>query len=327
MHHARSLSEDLSVEQFLEQCRGRYAPETLSLVRMIVEGFDAADVDRASVKAIAEEWGGSSLESQARPLGGYAPLVAHLARALDPGGRSRVMLDTAVETIQWGGALVRVTARQAARSVALSARCAIVTLPVSILQLQAAEPGAVRFEPEIKQTRAALQGLAPGAVVKVVLQFKRAFWDDLHDGRFKHAKFLHSPSEPFPTLWTALPLRLPLLTAWTGGPNARRLAGASRDQVAEQALSSSQHILGVGERPLLDEFVAAHMHDWTADAYSRGAYCYLTVGGQKRAAELRHPLGDRLYFAGDGADPDSTGTVEAALASGRAAARSALQRL
>ena len=58
---------------------------------------------------------------------------------------------------------------------------AIVTLPLSVLQLPAASAHSVRFTPELSSKRAALTHLAFGPVIKVVMHFSRPFWADLHD--------------------------------------------------------------------------------------------------------------------------------------------------
>jgi monoamine oxidase len=320
LQQAESLPQDLSVEQFLaSHAPGPSLESVRTDVRMMVEGFDAADPQRASVQAIAREWSGGSLAGQYRPLGGYGGLMGHLARSLDP-ARSRLMLDTAVEAVDWGGEAVRITARGGARPITLSAHRALVTLPVSILQLQAGLPGAVRFEPALDDKRAALEGIALGPVIKVVLQFRRAFWAQLEHGRFSDAGFLHAPQAPFPTLWTALPWRVPLLTAWMGGPRAQRLAGAPRSQLIDQALSSVQHVLDLGEQ-VADELIAGQVHDWGADPHARGAYSYLTVGAAQAPQALAQPLRDTLFFAGEATSSDHSGTVEAALQSGQRAAR------
>lgn len=65
-------------------------------------------------------------------------------------------------------------------------------------------------------------------------------------------------------------------------------------------------------------------NDWGEDPYARGAYCYLRVGGAGAPEELARPLGGRLFLAGEGTHPDYTGTVEAALQSGRRAAAALL---
>jgi len=317
---AQGLSEDQSVEQFLHAQAGAAAQEELAgFVRMMVEGFDAADPQRASVKAIAAEWGGDSLQGQARPLGGYGALMGALALQLPP-DRSQLMLGTTVEAVEWGGASVRLVVRCGARTLQLRARCAVIALPVSILQLPAGAPGAVRFDPPLNAKRAALERLAVGLVIKLVMQFRWPFWEQWQDGEFVDAGFLHAPEAAFPTLWTSLPFRVPLLTAWVGGPRAQRLRAASREELIELALVSAQQALGLPDT-LRAQLVGAYLHDWSADAHARGAYSYIGVGGGDAPRLLAEPLGERLYFAGEAADPDSSGTVEAALQSGQRAAR------
>jgi len=119
-------------------------------------------------------------------------------------------------------------------------------------------------------------------------------------------------------MWTMLPARVPLLTAWAGGPRAAELAGGSRDEIIEQALASLQSALGVGPE-MRDELVAGYTHDWLRDLHAQGAYSYITVGGSAAPAELARPLSETLYFAGEAAHPGQSGTVEAALQSGRRA--------
>jgi monoamine oxidase len=326
LRDAVSTSSDESVAQFLQRCSGSFDSATIETVRSMVEGFDAADTHDASIKAIAEEWSGSSLEGQARPLGGYAALITHLVHRLDS-SRVRVMLSTCVEAVDWGGSVVRLTARRSAGPLSLSARRAVVTVPVSLLKSQSAEGEGIHFDPELRAKKDALQGIALGHVIKVVLQFRRAFWEELHHGQLKHAGFMHAPGASFPTLWTPLSLRLPLLTAWNGGPEAQRLSSMGEHEITRQALRSVAQFLELSEASVLDEFVAVHSYDWSADPWSRGAYCYLTVNGQKAPALLAQPLQDRLYFAGDATDTDQRGTVEAALASGRRAAESVLRSM
>jgi len=88
----------------------------------------------------------------------------------------------------------------------------------------------------------------------------------------------------------------------------------------DQALASVRQALDWPRDPL-NELVAAHMHDWSSDAYSRGAYSYIAVGGEDAPRRLAEPLRERLFFAGEATDPDNSGTVEAALQSGRNAAQ------
>lgn len=247
MQRAAGLPQDLSIEEFLERyAGGESRAEERRFVRRMVEGFDAADPREASAQAIAAEWTGQSMGGQYRPLGGYESLLGALTRALAP-GHTRMMLDTVVREVEWGGNRVRVLAQTASGEIALSAAQAIVTLPVSLLQSTA--PGAVRFTPALQEKRAALEGLAMGPVIKVVMHFRQSFWEELAGGQFADAGFLHAPDAPFPTLWTSLPYRVPLLTAWMGGPRAARLAGVAPAARVAQALQSVQSVFGLSEPP------------------------------------------------------------------------------
>lgn len=310
--------EDLSVEEFLVRAAREPALEaTCTYARMMVEGFDAADPRRASVRAIANEWSGMD-GGQGRPLGGYGRLATHLARSLAASG-GQLHLQTPVSRVAWRAGEVSITAEGPAEPLEVLARCALVALPLSVLKRSPDEPDGVRFVPPLDEKAVALRGVDVGPVVKVVLRFRRAFWEELHGGRFRDAGFLHAPQAPFRTMWTALPARVPLLTAWAGGPRAVELAGSSHNELIEQALESIERALGAGSE-LRDELVAAYAHDWLRDRHARGAYSYIAVGGCGAPAELAKPLRDTLYFAGEAANPGESGTVEAALQSGRRAA-------
>lgn len=326
MRQVDSMSEaDLSVEDFLARHAGDRALEAAcSHVRMMVEGFDAADPRRASVRAIAREWNAMD-GGQSRPANGYGALVALLARALDDAG-AFLKLQTAVEAVDWAGNEVRISASTPAGPFQAVARRALVTFPVAVLQLPPGAPGAVRFAPPLDEKADALRGVASGPVVKVVLRFRRAFWEEVQGGRFQQAGFVHSPQSLFPTIWTSLPGRVPLLTAWTGGPRAQRLQGAKPSELVGAALESVQSSFGVGPA-VRDELAASYVHDWQQDPYSRGAYSYVTVGGGGAPEALARPLRNLLFFAGEAASTADLGTVEAALQSGQSAARQILASL
>jgi monoamine oxidase len=66
------------------------------------------------------------------------------------------------------------------------------------------------------------------------------------------------------------------------------------------------------------------LHDWTGDPYTRGAYSYALVGGALAGKRLMRPVEDTLFFAGEAIGEGDSGTVPAAIASGRRAARQIL---
>ncbi|HTJ27042.1 MAG TPA: NAD(P)/FAD-dependent oxidoreductase [Candidatus Limnocylindria bacterium] len=326
MKRARALREDVSVAEFLRTLpgEGAQAERERRLTRMLVEGFDAADPERAAMRTIAEEWSENGQTSrQFRPLGGYARLLRVLHGALDP-ARAHVVLAAAAHTLRWSDEGATVLARAASGDeLAVHARAAIVTVPVGVLQA-----GAPRFEPPLpERTREALAALVMGPVVKLVLRFRSAFWERLDDERYRDGAFFHHPHGAFPTFWTMLPLRAPLLVAWAGGPKAEALAGRARDELVALALVDLAALFGNGDEPRA-ELEAVYTHDWQRDPYARGAYSYVATGGDGARAALAAPIGTRVFVAGEATAPvTEAGTVAGALRSGERAAREALAAL
>ena len=100
-----------------------------------------------------------------------------------------------------------------------------------------------------------------------------------------------------------------MLTGWSGGPRAERLAGRSESEIVNGCLASLSRVLGVGQGSLELDLVAAHFHDWSKDDFSRGAYSYVPVGGAGAASALAEPVKDTLFFAGEATAPDGANVV------------------
>jgi monoamine oxidase len=318
---------DLSLDEFLDKHLARVlSVEARQYARMMAEGFDAADPSRVSARSLVEEWTSEAMthEPQSRPDGGYDSLLRELAGAARR-GNVRLQLQTIVRGVKWSGGSVQIEAQARGEPLRVSARRAIVTLPLGVLQASADAPGGVRFSPPLDSKRAALEGLGFGPVVKLNLRFRTAFWDEIEHGRYRDVTFFHSRKAPFPTFWSAVPLRAPLLVAWAGGPRATRLAGASTGELAKLAVTTLQSMFGE-TCDVQSLFEAAYWHDWQQDPHSRGAYSYVRVGGGDASRQLAAPLADTLFFAGEATDHEGESTtVTGALRSGERAAREVLQ--
>ncbi len=288
---------DISFQAFL--ARQRLPRLTRTLATMMVQGFDAADPRQASAREIVEEWRGGGIgASQPRPQGGYGPLLEFLSRDL------RLQLQTVVRKVRWKPGSVTVEGTFRGEPWRAWAPRAVITLPIGVLPAI------------LKDKREALAKLASGPVVRVAMAFGEPFWEKEHPG----VAFFHSPGAPFPTFWTPLPMRAPLLTAWAGGPKAGKLTGRSEKFLLSKALESVRSVLGNIEQPQ-----AVLIHDWQADPFARGGYSYVKVGGTGAREELAAPLEETLYFAGEATDTEQSGTVGGALASGIRAAKELLK--
>ena len=357
--HAGALErKDVSFESFLARGRHGLSAEARAFARMRVQGYDAADPARASARAIAEEWGaeGAASSGHFRPQGGYGALLAALADGLR-GGKVELRLQSVVRAVRWKRGAVEVegtttkdeggrmkdegrgvgrespllpeegcprSGRGGGRDFLVTARRAIVTLPLGVLQLPTRAPGAVHFTPPLTEKRPALEGLASGAVIKAALLFRTAFWEELDRARYRGVSFFHSPEAAFPTFWSALPERAPLLIAWAGGPKAARLSGAATPEIVRQAVTSLASVFGT-RTGIEERLAAAWVHHWQRDPFARGAYSYVAVGGHGARRALAGPLRDTLFFAGEATDHEGEhGTVAGALQSGARAAREVL---
>jgi monoamine oxidase len=326
LKHVKRLKRDMSVAEFLQRAEAqRASSEVRTRIRMMVEGFDAADTSRASVMAIAKEWNSGAVADapSSRPIGGYGVILKVLADSLNR-QQAHLKLQTIVQTVRWREGSVDIDARSLSGPVQFSARCAIVTLPISILQLPPDDPRSVRFDPVLKEKHKPLAGLALGPVVKVVLRFRTPFWDKLNRGRYRDASFFHVPEAPFPTFWTTLPQRTSLITAWSGGPKAEKFANAEDSAIVAAAVSSLGGPFGT-KVDVAGELEAAYVHHWQRDPFARGAYSYETVGGGNSRAQLAKPLKSTLFFAGEATDVEESTTVAGALRSGKRAAQEVIK--
>ena len=304
-----SLDRDVS---FAELLRKRKLPQrTQVLATMMVQGFDAADPKLVSARSIVEEWGegGSLGDSQPRPKGGYGPLFDWLARSLVARGAA-IRLQRVVQRIEWRRGSVLARGRFLGEPFAVRAQRAIVTLPLGVLQTRKI------FSPGTTGKTEAMKKLASGPVIRVALRFDRAFWE----ARAPGVAFFHNPDAPFPTFWTPLPMRAPLLTVWAGGPKATRLTGRSEKTLLAQAMRSVRSVFADAPDP-----AACFVQDWQQDAFALGGYSYVRVGGENAREALAAPVEDTLFFAGEATDREEAGTVAGALRSGARAAKQVME--
>jgi monoamine oxidase len=272
-----------------------------------VRGFHAADPARIGALEVAEETTQGAAESYRIPEG-YGALIAALAKRSP--ARSLV-LNAAVDRVRWVQG--RVAVDSGGRT--FDAAAAIVTLPLGVLRA-----GSVRFVPALPaRKRGALELLEMGVVAKVGLLFKRAAWREVE--RAAAGRFMRDERGPFSVYWPASPLPTPLITAWCGGPEARRLCAGGKRAAVDEAVSGFARVAGLDERFVRRGLARAYFHDWLADPYARGAYSYARPGGLPARAELGRPVAGTLFFAGEAcALGGASGTVAGALETGRAAA-------
>ena len=307
------LTSDMSVTEFLQQyiAGPEYSRLQHSILRM-VEGYDAADPDRASILALRDEWMNSGRSTQARIIGGYRALVDFLTAECRKQGAG-IHLDAAVSAVETndGRAFARCT-----NGHWHTGDAAILTVPLPLLQR-------IRLPPVVRQKAAAAADIGFGNVIKLLLRFQTRWWIDKRRQR-ADLTFLLS-DERIPVWWTQHPAEHPVLTGWLGGPKTAELADLNEWELVDTGLACLAGIFDLSREQLAREVVAARAINWANDPFARGAYSYPTLATRAARSTLTSPDDGTVLFSGEalycGRD---TGTVEAALASGLETARTVL---
>ncbi|HXJ22286.1 MAG TPA: FAD-dependent oxidoreductase [Polyangia bacterium] len=324
----RLPDEDVSFTEVMRRPEFRRAldREARGMLLSYVEGFNAADARRISVKGLNRQTEASEEEQGDRIFrvpGGYDALPEHLARPLaDRPGALRVA--TVVRRVRWGGAGVVVETRSlwGGALPPLRARAALVTVSLGVLKARPPAAGAISFTPALPPAkRRAIARLAIGEVVKVVARFRSRLGSGVFAAVPADATFMRLSGAPVPTWWVAAPLPSNCLVGWTAGPAADRLRARGADAVVPAALRGLAAAVGAPARALAADLEDVRVFDWASDPFARGAYSWVPVGGLDAPAALATPVGDRLYFAGEASDVGGDpGTVHGALATGTRAA-------
>ena len=298
-----------------------------------ISGFNAADPALVGVHWLvaqtrAEE---KSQGSRAfRSKNGYADLLESFQNQISR-PNVEVRMSTVAETVAWRPGAVEVVASNEHERITLKARHILITLPISLLKI-AKGPGAIDLIPPLPAEKAAaLDKIEMGKVIRVELSFRHRFWDDIFPANgpagtrgpktLSDMSFLLTDDELFPTWWTRMPERDPLITAWAPFQSAARLSGSESVSGRPPRSREPRAIVGDQCSDLASWLTASYVHDWEADPFSRGAYSYGKVGAVEAQRTLAAPIADTLFFAGEATDTSgNNGTVHGAIASGYRAA-------
>jgi monoamine oxidase len=324
-----ALEEDEPIAAFLaREFPGDKYSGLRDSVRGFAEGYDLADMNRASTKALYKEWAHESEEEEYRLEGGYRRLAGHLVTQCLANGCA-IHFSTPVTHIRWQKGRVEVTA--AAGQIFTGNRL-VIAVPLSVLQADGPDlpPGPsssapriqllpLQFFPSIPIHLQAARQLGYGSVIKILLEFKTAFWKEKK--KTGQTLFILS-DEPVPTWWTQPEDANTLLTGWLTGDNMRAFQNLTGPGRLDACLSAVASIFTVDRTFLQRQLTASRILDWSAAPYIAGGYSFEAINGAEARAILSQPVEQTLYFAGEalyeGAAP---ATVEAAFCSGHTVAQ------
>lgn len=308
MNQLYQLEKDCSLADFLDQY---FAAEKYAALRDSVhgyaEGFDLADISKASAIFAREEWS-QHYETQYRIKEGYGKLIDYLVEQCTQ-QHSVIHFNQPVYKIEHSANSVTVFT---INNKSFQAAKLIITAPLGILQ-----NGNIEFSPAIDGHITAIQQLGFGSVIKLLFMFTNNFWKSYADD----IGFILSDQQ-IPTWWTQIPTESNLLTGWLGGPKAAEMSVYSDNEILRAALESLANIFGKSVEELQDQLSHHKIICWQNNLYAKGGYSYMTVDSIAAKTKLSEPIAETIFFAGEAYySGASQGTVEAALQSGLDAAQ------
>ena len=235
---------------------------------------------------------------------GYGALVAHRARDLE------VRLSTRVTDIDWGGSGVVLTTEQGR----IRAQACIVTVSTGVLA-----SGDIRFVPALPAEKVeSFHRISMGLYDHIALFFDENVFGTGPDEYLLYNARSHGAHSPALAGLLTNVSGTGLTLADVGGDFARDLeeegAAAALDFVKEEL----RRIFGaVIDRHL----VKSHFTRWGHNPLTRGSYASAEPGAYPLRAELRRPVAERVWFAGEACSASEWATVAGAHESGRRAAR------
>lgn len=300
--------EEMPLSQFLNlQFGGPEHAEFREQVKGYAEGFDLADPDQASMKALYREWSATEDELYRIP-GGYGQLVNYLEQQCVLRGCD-IFMNTVVKQIDWAPGEVVVYTEDGRK---FTAQKCLITVPVRLLG-DTGEQASIKITPTPEAFVPSLLQVGYGTAIKLAIEFKEAFWTSV----VPEPGFILSEEE-IPTWWTQSPVTVPILIGWVGGPPAERLAHCSDDEIVATGLRSLAAMFKRDVAELNSELKVSTVFNWKRRPFSRGAYSYSLPGTEDARKHLNEPVADTIFFVGEGVYAGKAGgTVEAALVSGK----------
>lgn len=231
---------------------------------------------------------------------GYQVITQHLASGV------KIELGQIVQEIDWRDSVARVKTDKGE----FTADRVLVTLPLGVLK-----SGHVTFTPALPaKKQQAIERLGMGVLNKCYLQFRDVFWDEEADW-LEYIPQQHGEW----TEWVSFARSLgqPVLLGFNAADRGRKIESWSDHEIIASAMKTLRTIYGPG----IPDPIDAQITRWASDPFAAGSYSFNPVGCTPGMREqLRFPLKDRLFFAGEATNADYFGTAHGAYLSGVRAA-------
>jgi len=308
MDKMKKLKEDLPFAVFLST----YFPEDKykhlrKSAENFANGYDLANPQTASTFSLRDEWENDEGD-QFRIKGGYKKLIDALNEdCLNRG--CEIYTSEIVKEIIWkksGATIITNTGQE------FMASKVVITIPAGVWHSDETDEAVIKFNPAIPKKIYAFKEIGFGSIIKIMLHFKNAFWEE----KYKNAGFFFI-KEQVPVWWTQAPEKNNLITGWLGGEPAKKMQSKSEKELLETSLQSLASAFKIEKDYLKEILISSHIFNWDDDSFSRGGYSFSMLNSSTAKEELRKSVDNILFFAGEALyEGTMQGTIEAALWSG-----------
>ncbi len=226
---------------------------------------------------------------------GFGALVAHYGATLP------VALNTQVTAINWSGHSVKVETNQGD----IHTKAVILTVSTGVLTNDS-----IRFTPTLPvEKQEAFNAVSMGCYEHVVLQFAEEAFSLESD-----SYVISMPDGEQAGFGALVNLcETGLVFCDIGGQVARTLTPLGQEVCVDYAMSEMCQIFG---NDIRRHIIKGTSSNWLTNPYTFGSYASAKPGMFHMRKELREPVGDRIFFAGEACHPLMWATVAGAHASG-----------
>ncbi len=307
MKQMKSLKHDMPLSEFmLKFFNDDKYEKTRHSLKGYAEGFDLADISKASTTSLYNEWANED-HVQYRIDGGYIQLINFFESESKKNG-CVIYNNCCVKKINWNKNEVNVITMC---SRYFKADKIIITVPLNVLQAGKNDINFIEFSPVINDYLNAAKNIEFGSVIKIIMEFDEAFWKHQHN----NTSFIRTDGA-VPVWWTQLPNENPILTGWFGGLKATDKKGMPDEDLLSFSLESLGASFAMPVETLQKKLVAHKVVNWTNVEHIHGGYSYNSVNSIKAKKLLQQSIDNIIFFAGEAMyEGASEGTVEAALVS------------
>ncbi|CAB9528117.1 Peroxisomal N(1)-acetyl-spermine/spermidine oxidase [Seminavis robusta] len=236
-----------------------------------------------------------------------------------------VDFDCQVEFIDWSTIPVEVSCSDGLRY--FTANHVIVTVPMSVLQSDD-----IYFEPALPvETQVAIDKYDFMSGMKVFMKYGERFYREAFEFASDYPydeDWINGSSRYFYSATFGQDTDLNILGSFSVGDTYEPFVNLTNEQIFA---SINTQLDSVYEGQASEYFVEGYVQDWNDQPYIRGSYTHLdeTPDEWDAIEELRLPLEDRIFFAGEAIPPYTYqfGNVHGAAYSGRAAAEKIMDLL